>query len=143
MLDGQTALLIFDVFKGQITYKVTKFIGENDFVFVHVPNNVTDQFQPLDLNVNDHTKEFLKEKFECWFAQQITDQLKGGSSVYDVQVPLKLKVIKLIHAKWLLEFYDQFRNSSDSIIKGIGMAAIKEALVMKLLLEDRFADLDY
>ena len=143
MLDGQTALLIFDVFKGQITYKVTKFIEENNFVFVQVPNNVTDQFQPLDLNVNDHTKEFLKGKFECWFAQQITDQLKGGSSVHDVQVPLKLKVIKLIHAKWLLEFYDQFRNSSDSIIKGIGMDAIKEALVMKLLLEDRFADLDY
>ena len=112
-------------------------------MFVHVPNNVTDQFQPLDLNVNDHTKAFLKGMFECWFAQQITDQLKGGSSVHDVQVPLKLKVIKLIHAKWLLEFYDQFRNSSDSIIKGIGMAAIKEALVMKLLLEDRFADLDY
>ena len=142
MLDDQKALLIFDVFKGQITNKVTKFIEENNFVFVHVPNNVTDQFQPLDLNVNDHTKEFLKEKFECWFAQQITDQLKGGSSVYDVQVPLKLKVIKLIHAKWLLEFYDQFRNSSDSIIKGIAMAAIKEALVMKLLLEDPFADLD-
>ena len=56
MLDDQKALLIFDVFKGQITNKVTKFIEENNFVFVHVPNNVTDQFQPLDLSVNDHTK---------------------------------------------------------------------------------------
>ena len=60
---------------------------------------MTDQFQPLDLNVNGHTKEFLKGKFECWYAQQITNQLEGGSSVYGVQVPLKLSFITPIHAK--------------------------------------------
>ena len=42
---------------------------------------MTDQFQTLDLNVNGHPKEFLNEKFECWYAQQITNQLEGGSSV--------------------------------------------------------------
>jgi len=26
-------------------------------VIVHVPNNMTDQFQPLDLNINGHAKE--------------------------------------------------------------------------------------
>ena len=100
--EDQKAMLIFDFFKGQITDKVTKFIEENDCVIVHVPNNVTDQFQPLDLNVNGHAKEFLKGKFECWYAQQITNQLGGGNSVYDVQAPLKLSVIKPIHAEWLL-----------------------------------------
>ena len=62
-------------------------------MIVDVINNKTDQFQALDLNVNGYMKAFLKEKFECWFAQQITNQLKGGSSVYDVQVPLKLSLI--------------------------------------------------
>ena len=57
-------MLIFDVFRGQITDKVTKFIKENNCVIVHVPNNMPDQFQPLDLNVNGHAKEFLKGKFE-------------------------------------------------------------------------------
>ena len=42
---------------------------------------MTDQFQTLDLNVKGHAKEFLNEKFECWYAQQITNQLEGGSSV--------------------------------------------------------------
>ena len=84
--EGQKAMLIF-VFKGQITDKVTKFIEENNCVIVHVPNNMTDQFQPLDLNVNGHVKEFLMGKFECWYTQQITNQLEGGSSVYNVQVP--------------------------------------------------------
>ena len=97
--EDQKAMLIFDVFKGQITDKVTKFIKENNCLIAHVPNNMTDQFQPLDLNVNRHAKEFLKRKFEFWYAQQITNQLEGGSSVFYVQVLLKLLVIKPIHAK--------------------------------------------
>ena len=102
LLDDQKGMLIFDVFKGQVTENVTKFIEENDCVFVHVPNNMTEHFQPLDLNVNGHAKEFLKNKFECWYAKQVTDQIDSGSNVYDVNVPLKLSIIKPIHAKWLL-----------------------------------------
>ena len=84
--EDQKAMLTFDVFKGQITGKVTKFVEENNCGIVHVPNNMTNQFQPLDLNVNGHAKEFLKGKFEFWYAQQITNQLEGGSSVYDVSI---------------------------------------------------------
>ena len=111
-------------------------------MIVHVSNNMADQSQPLDLNVNGHTKEFLKGKFECWFAQQITNQLKGGSSVYDVQVPSKLLLIKPIHAKWLLGLSDHLRNSFDTIIKRFAKVGIKDELVMELPLEDPFADLD-
>ena len=68
-------------------------------MIVHVPNNMTDQFQPFDLNVNGNAKKFLKGKFECWYAQQITNQPEGGSNVHDVQVPSKLLVIKPIHGK--------------------------------------------
>ena len=135
-------MLIFDVFKGQIIDKVTKFIEENNCVIAHIPNNITDQFQPLDLNVNSHAKELLKRKFEYWYAQQITNQLEDGSSVYDVQVPLKLSVINPVHAKWLLGLYNHLRNSSDTIIKGFTMAGIKDALMMELALEDPLADLD-
>ena len=140
--EDQKAMLIFDVFKGQITDKVTKFIEENECVIVQVPNNLTDQFQPLDLNVNGHAKEFLRKKFECWYAQQITDQLNKGISVYDLNVPLKLSVIKPIHANWLLGLYDHLKHSCDTIIKGFEMAGIKDALEMELPQEDPFADLD-
>ena len=68
-------------------------------MLVHVPSNMTDHFQPLDLNVNGHAKEFLKNKFECWYAKQVTDQIDSGSNVYDVNVPLKLSIIKPIHGK--------------------------------------------
>ncbi len=135
-------MLIFDVFKGQVTEQVNKLIEENDCVIVHVPNNMTDHFQPLDLNVNGHAKEFLKSKFECWYAQQVTDQINSGSTVYDVNVLLKLSIIKPIHARWLLGLYDHLRNSSDTIIKAFEMAGIKDSLTMELPSEDPFADLD-
>jgi len=48
--EEQKAMLIFDVFKGQVTKQVTKLIEENDCVIFYVPNNMTDQFQPLNLN---------------------------------------------------------------------------------------------
>ena len=93
-------MLIFDVFKEHVTEKVTStsIIDENNCVITNVPNNFTDQFQPLDLNVNGQAKQFLNKRFECWYAQQISYQLEDGTNVYNVQVPLKLSVIRRIHA---------------------------------------------
>ena len=101
------------------------------------------QIKTLDLNVNGHAKEFLKNKFECWYAKQVTDQIDSGSNMYDVNnVPLKLSSIKPIHAKRLLGLYDHLKSSPTMIIKGFEMAGIKEALEIELPSEDPFADLD-
>ena len=49
---------------------------------------------------------------------------------------------------WLLGLYDNLGNSSDTIIKGFkdgcngSVTGTKDALVMKIPLEDPFADLD-
>ena len=77
-----------------------------------------------------------------WYAQQIINQLEGGSSVYDVQVPLKLRLLNWFMIKWLLSLYDNLRNSSDIIIKEFTMVGIKNTLMMELPLEYLFADLD-
>ena len=62
--------------------------------------------------------------------------------MYDVNVPLKLSVIKPIHGKWLLGLYDHLKSSPTMIIKGFEMAGIKEALEIKLPSEGPFSDLD-
>ena len=124
----QKAVLIFDVFKRHVTEKVTSIIEENNCVIIYAPSNLTDQFQPLDLNVNGQTKQFLKKKFKCCYAQQISHQLEDGTNVYDLQVPLKLSIIKPIHAKSHLGLYEHLRNSSEATIKGFEMTGIKEAL---------------
>ena len=46
------------------------------------------------LNVNRHAKEFLKEKFELWYADQVLKQVEAGKDTYDIDMPLKLSDLK-------------------------------------------------
>ena len=58
---NQAALLIFNVFCGQITDEVTSHLLQNKIYFVTVPNNMTHLFQPLDLTVSGHYKKFMHD----------------------------------------------------------------------------------
>ena len=46
--NDQKALLIFDVFTGQMTSVFNVFIEENDMVSSHVSNNMTSDYQTLN-----------------------------------------------------------------------------------------------
>ena len=49
-------------------------VEENQYGVVYVPKNMTDEFQPIDLTVNGPAKAFLKEIFETWYANQVTEK---------------------------------------------------------------------
>ena len=85
---------------------MTNFIEENDCVALHVVHNMTNYFQMLDLNANGHAKEFLKKKFQEWYAGEIKKQLEKGKDIYDVDVSMKLSNMKLKHAQWIIGLYD-------------------------------------
>ena len=57
------ALIVLDVFRGQMTSKVTKLLLKNNIFIVTLSNNMTHLFQLLDLTVNGHCIAFLKRKF--------------------------------------------------------------------------------
>ena len=59
----QAALLILDVFRGQITEDVTSLLQKYNILLVLAPNNMTHMFQLLDLTVNKHCKTFRKNLF--------------------------------------------------------------------------------
>lgn len=73
----QSALVIFDVFKGQCTEAIFKLLEENNILYVMVPANTTDKLQPLDLSVNKPGKDFLRAKFQEWYSKIILKQLEG------------------------------------------------------------------
>ena len=102
----QKSLLIYDVFTGQTIKNIKEYIQENDCVIAYVPNNMTHYFQPLDLTVNAVAKHFLKVKFELWYANEVKKQLDEGTKVYEINIPLKLSILKPIHGRWLLGLYD-------------------------------------
>ena len=46
--DEQSAVVLFDVFKGQYVKSVFKILEDNNILYVIVPANCTNKLQPLD-----------------------------------------------------------------------------------------------
>ena len=69
---SQPALMMLDVFSGQMTTPVTDKPKENHIKYVPVPANMTNLFQPLDLIVNKSVKAFMKRNFTEWYSLQVT-----------------------------------------------------------------------
>ena len=68
--EDQYALLILNVFSGQMTEPVKEKLKENRILFVCVPANMTKLFQPLDLTVNLSFKAMMKRKFTSSHCQK-------------------------------------------------------------------------
>ena len=99
-----------DVFPGQIPDDVISLLRDNNIHYILVPNNMTQTFQPLDLTVNKHCKSYLKRLFSEWYAQQIENQLSLGKKVEEIKTGICLTTLKPLHAKWLVEYYNQITS---------------------------------
>ena len=64
----QRALLIMDVFKGQMTPEIKEMLEKNDIELEKVPANMTKYYQPLDLTVNGFSNKHLKASFAEWYS---------------------------------------------------------------------------
>ena len=128
--EDQKALLIFDVFRGQTTDKVLNLLKDNNILVTKVPANMTHIFQPLDLTVNKAAKDFTRDKFSDWFTKQINLGLDKGLELNDIVVDYKLSVLKPLHAKWLISFYDYMSTvkGKDVIANGWKKSGIFDAI---------------
>lgn len=59
---NQKALIIFDVFTGQMTTEIKEVIETHNLTVVNVPTNMTKYYQVLDLTVNKYTKAFTRKQ---------------------------------------------------------------------------------
>lgn len=106
--DTQKALIIWDVFKGQMTNNVKSKLQSSSIDLVPVPANMTHFFQPLDLTVNRAAKNLTKTEFISYYSRCIQQQLDAGKLLEDVEVDLRLTIIKPLHAQWLVNIYKFF-----------------------------------
>ena len=120
------ALAIFDHFKGQITESFLDFMEANNVIVVEVPPNCTDRLQPLDLSINKPVKDFLKRKFQSWYADNIAQQLKDSKAIKPVD--LRLALMKPLSAKWIIEAVADIEQRKEVIINGFHHAGIFDAL---------------
>ena len=82
----QKALVIWDVFKGQVTQTVLDKLKSLDCEFVAVPANMTHFFQPLDLTVNRSAKQFMRKQFVMYYSEIVRHKLENGENVEDIEV---------------------------------------------------------
>ena len=81
--------------------KFKDVMRENNCAFLFVPKNLTAHFQPLDLNVNGHAKQFWKRKFENWYAEQVTKEIEKGINVFSaVAAPATAEWEGNRHGQW-------------------------------------------
>ena len=93
-----------------------------------VPHNLTNKFQPLDLSVNKAGKSFIQNKYNDSFADQVFTQLQNGKDPTDVKISSKLSDLKLIHATWNVDWYNDVIKEKEMIVRGLNCAGISEAV---------------
>ena len=139
----QTALVIMDVFKGQVTPMVLDLYKESNIVAVLVPANLTNHLQPLDLTVNGYVKRLMRAKFNSWYSSQLRRQLDEGKQLQDIDVPLRLSILKPFHAEWLVDCYNHMSGlKSLSGWKSAGIMETLQAGTDGLESLDPFHDID-
>ena len=75
---------------------------------------MTNLFQPLDLIVSGSAKAYMKRKFNEWYSTSISRQLDEGKAVDDIEVELKLSVLKPINAGWIKDLYDYLTSEKNA-----------------------------
>ena len=130
----QPALLIIDVFSGQMADPVIQKLKENHIKVIRVPPSMTNLFQSLDLTVNGSAKVFMKKKFTEWYSSSIAKQLDEGKAVEDIDVELKLSILKPLHAEWIKELYDYMTSEEG---RGIISNGWKAAFITEAILKDK------
>ena len=71
LTETQKALIVWDVFKGQMTETVKQKLSSHNIELVPVPANMTHFFQPLDLTVNGSAKKYMRTQFIVYYSSSV------------------------------------------------------------------------
>ena len=87
----------------------------------------------MDVAVNKPSKDFLRRKFEAWYADQVMEQLHDveTSDIDSVQlqpVDLSMAQIKKLSGQWLVEMHDYTASHSNFIVNGFVQSGITQVL---------------
>uniref|UniRef100_A0A1X7UAF2 DDE-1 domain-containing protein n=1 Tax=Amphimedon queenslandica TaxID=400682 RepID=A0A1X7UAF2_AMPQE len=125
----QSALAIFDCFKGQLTEKVCQYLEENNIHSVLIPPNCTDRLQPLDITVNKAVKDFLHSEFQNWYANEVAKQyLESDNDQDTAPIDLLTARMKCLGGQWLVKMFDYVSDNPSIIVHGFIAAHIPQSI---------------
>ena len=85
------------------------------------------------------------EKFSTWYLEQTSPALQNGEKLENIIISFKITVLKPLHAKWLVEFYNHIISGEKRkiITGGFERAGVTHTLELgssNLLELDTFAE---
>ena len=96
-------------------------LEDNTILYVLIPPNCTDKFQPLDLSVNKPAKDFIKGKCQQWYGVLIYKQLEDN---IEEDINMRLSIMKPLSATWIIEMYHYFQTDPSIIINDFRSAGM-------------------
>ena len=135
----QDSLIVMDTFKGQDDAEIKQLFLKNEFELLIVLHNFTNKFQPLDIIINQKAKKFVYRKFNTWYGDRVSNQLKRGMAPGNIEVSFKMFNLKPLHARWIVEMY--LRQQKGSILNGFDITkAVKLASEVFARIENPFSE---
>ena len=109
-----------------MTKPVFDKMAENYIKLVNVPN-VTRIVQQLDLTANRFAKVFIKKHFTECYSSCIVPELDVDKDVDNIDIQLKMSILKLLHAQWIIDIYNYLTSFERREItsNGLKVAFIK------------------
>ena len=71
-------------------------------------------------------KDFMKAKFQKWYAEQVASQLKEDKDTHPVD--MRLSIMKPLSAQWLLSMFDNFKEHPEIVLHGFHASGITDCL---------------
>ena len=107
--ETHTALVLYDVFKGQTTPAIKTLLADNHISIVMIPPNCTDKLQPLDISINKPLKDALKAQFHSRYANEVQKEMKHGS-LDDINIDTSMTAIKGLSAGWIVHAWNSIEQ---------------------------------
>ena len=132
MEENYPALAIFDNSKGQVTNEIMELLRQHGVYVVKIPANCTGRLQPMDISMNKAAKDFLRQQFNEWYAEQVARQLGESHSNTDQPQAQPMNFssarMKSVGAKWLVKMYEYIRSNPSIVVNGFLKAGIPQAI---------------
>jgi hypothetical protein len=55
-----------------------ELLEEHNVHVMKLPANCTDCLQPMDISVNKAAKDFIRQRFNEWYSEQVAEQVGDG-----------------------------------------------------------------